>query len=85
MLRQSLEFVAVTAENDSCSGDDRPPSDEGERPLEILELALFIAEENHIPVYCGQPPRCFSGRNRRETTGANLLYNSPAGVGYGGG
>ena len=54
VLRQSLEAVSVATEDDGCSGDDRSPSDEGERPLDIFAFALFIHHHNHVPVYLHQ-------------------------------
>ena len=59
VLRQSLEAVAVSAENDGCSGDDHATADEGKSSLDGLAFAFpcrgvalcedrFIADHNHI-------------------------------------
>ena len=40
VLRQSLEFITVPAEDDGSSGDDRSPSDEGERAMDCLAFAF---------------------------------------------
>lgn len=48
VLRQSFEFVTVAAEDDGCSGDDHATADKGERSLDGLAFAFFIADHNHI-------------------------------------
>ena len=48
VLRQSLEAVAVTAEDDGYSGNDYATADESERSLDGFAFTLFIADHNHI-------------------------------------
>ena len=47
---QGFLLAAVTAEDDSRSGDHRPPSEEGKTALDFLQLAFFINRHDDAPV-----------------------------------
>ena len=50
VLRQSLEAIAVSAEDEGCPGNDHATADEGKRSLYGLAFAFFIADHNHISI-----------------------------------